>query len=121
MPDWQLVQQTPRAAYWREGAGDVISLTLVSGSSALPSLSDEGDLRRYRRDVAQSQRAGLVEVATVDGVEGQCLTYVHKNGATSLPTSRRESGPLHLHPRPRRVLGARPHFTCEMSSTEGLP
>ena len=78
MPDWHLVQREPLAAYWRDRAGDVITLTHIPEPSELPSLSDEEALRCYCRETAEEQSAGLIEVATVEGAEGRGLTYVYK-------------------------------------------
>jgi hypothetical protein len=78
MPDWQLVNQEPLAAHWRDGAGDVICLSFFPASSDLPELSDDAALWCYCRDGAEEQSAGLIEVATSEGAEGRCLTYVYK-------------------------------------------
>ena len=77
MPGWSLVAQEKLSAAWRDAAGDVISLTYLADHSVADDLDDDGALQQYSRDVAESQRAGLVEVATVDGGDGPYLTYIY--------------------------------------------
>jgi len=76
MADWHLVRQEARSAFWRDAAGDVISLTRTS--FPLPSLSDPVGLQRSCRRFSEDQRSGLVDVAVRDGTRGPCLTYVYK-------------------------------------------
>ena len=82
MPGWDLVSHEPLAAYWRDAVGDVASLTLARHDAAFPSLSDTGKLQEYCRRVAQLQGAGLIEVATLIGAEGPCVTYIYKRVGT---------------------------------------
>jgi len=78
MPDWEFVRQESRAAYWRDTAGDVVSLTLSPRAHAFPPLSDVRKLQDHCRNVAESQGAGLIEVASTAGAEGACVTYIYK-------------------------------------------
>jgi hypothetical protein len=76
MADWHFADQEADSAWWRDAVGDIISLTAVSLPA--PSLSDPAELQRNCRAVSEDLRAGLVEVAVREGVQGPCLTYVYK-------------------------------------------
>lgn len=78
MDDWKLVKERPTSASWRDQAGDAVTLTHGSEGLVSANLSDERCLQSYCRGIAESQGAGLVEVATAISAEGACLTYIFK-------------------------------------------
>jgi len=78
MHGWSLVNKEVSTAYWHDGVGDVISLTLTPPVQSLPSLSDTDELRKYCRRSAERQAAGLVEVRSTIGAAGPSLTYIYK-------------------------------------------
>jgi hypothetical protein len=78
MPSWQLVGRKAFAAHWRDASGDVVSLTLAPVERTLLTMADTRNLHIYCRSIAESQGAGLVEVAPTVGTDGPCLTYIYK-------------------------------------------
>jgi hypothetical protein len=78
MSGWEITRREPLAVYWRDVVGDVVSLALLPTLQALPALSHTRELQRYCRSIAESQNAGLVEVACTVGTEGPSVTYIYK-------------------------------------------
>jgi hypothetical protein len=78
MPGWQLVQRDPSAAYWRDAAGDVISLTLAPIDRSFPLPSKDHELQHYCRQIAERQAAGLLEVSSHIGPATSSITYLYK-------------------------------------------
>ncbi len=78
MPAWRFVEQKPSTAIWQDATGDVVTLTWTSTFQSMPPLSDVASLRGWCRRIAESQRAGLVEVVLAEGVHGPALTYIYK-------------------------------------------
>jgi hypothetical protein len=78
MAGWTLVGRKPTSASWLDWVGDAVTLTRGSEGLVNENLSDARALQGYCRRIAESQRAGLVEVGTAVGAEGPSLTYIYK-------------------------------------------
>ncbi|MFN8582690.1 MAG: hypothetical protein U0163_17150 [Gemmatimonadaceae bacterium] len=76
MADWHFVDQEASSTFWRDAAGDVISLTPTG--LPMPALSNPIELQQSSREFSEGQRAGLVEVTVREGIQGSCLTFIYK-------------------------------------------
>jgi hypothetical protein len=63
---------------WRNAQGDVLSLAIPDGSLELPSLSDTVGLQQCCRALAESRRAGLIEVVVGTGELGTTVSLIYK-------------------------------------------
>jgi hypothetical protein len=78
MPDWTEEKATPELRVWRDAQGTVLSLAIPVESIDLPPLSDEAGVRRWCRRLAESRRAGLVEVTKVIVPLGTGIALIYK-------------------------------------------
>jgi hypothetical protein len=77
MEGWIEEAPTAQMRTWRNAEGDVLSLAAADGFG-LPTLDDMGGLQRWCRAVAESSRAGLIEMRLDTGRRGASVAFIYK-------------------------------------------
>jgi hypothetical protein len=78
MREWSEEASSGKSRVWRDPEGDVLSLSLLDASLGLPEISDESALQQWARRLAESRRAGLIEVRVITGTLGAAVGLIYK-------------------------------------------
>jgi len=85
LPGWNLVQSAADSATWRDGDGDVLSISVIkefvlpSNEYLLPShLQDDGAVVKICRQIAEAADSGLLEAAVFGGKGGSAVGFIYK-------------------------------------------
>jgi hypothetical protein len=72
---WTIVESSREMTLWEDEGGDRVSV--AEDHHPLPPL-DEAGLRRFCRKIAEGRGGGLIEVAVVNGPQGQGVRFIYK-------------------------------------------
>lgn len=78
MAGWKEEQQDDSMRRWRNSHGDLMTLAIF-GNLGLPPISQEAAWQRWSRQLAESRKAGLIEVRPHSAKNGSAMGLIYKN------------------------------------------